>query len=161
MTNLFVKMKKKRESKSIVLAALIFSLLITSLLGLILVSWYMKEHFCNIICLILLIISIFIVSLTAALEGECEVGYNMCNLPGDLIEVEKYAENSYCVTIKRAPAGYKYCDGYDSNEVRHFYLARLTHSYEMWDMYKYKGDISKSLSYEEYKYLAQKGENKK
>ena len=158
MTNLFVKMKKKRESKSIVLAALIFSLVITSLLGLILVSWYMKEHFCNIICLILLIISIFMVSLTAALEGECEVGYNMCNLPEDLIEVEKYAENSYCVTIKRAPEGYKYCDGYDPNEVRHFYLSRLRNSYELWDMYKYKGDVSKSLSYEEYKYLASKGE---
>lgn len=158
MANLFVKMKKKRESKSIVLASVIFSLLIASLLGIILVSWYMKEHFCNIIFLILLIISIFIVSLKVALEGDYAVGYNMCNLPEDLIDVEKYAENSYCLTIKRAPAGYIYCDGYDSNEVRHFYLARLRSSYEIWDMYKYKGDISKSLSYEEYKYLAMKGE---
>ena len=105
MTNLFVKMKKKRESKSIVLASVIFSLLITSLLGIILVSWYMKEHFCNIIFLILLIISIFMVSLKVTLEGEYAVGYNMCNLPEDLIDVEKYAENSYCLTIKRAPAG--------------------------------------------------------
>lgn len=108
MANLFVKMKKKRESKSIVLTSVIFSLLIASLLGIILVSWYMKEHFCNIIFLILLIISIFIVSLKVALEGEYAVGYNMCNLPEDLIDVEKYAENSYCLTIKRAPAGYIY-----------------------------------------------------
>ena len=106
MTNLFVKMKKKRESKSIVLASIIFSLLITSLLGIILFSWYMKEHFCNIIFLILLIISIFIVSLKVSLEGEYAVGYDMRNLPEDLIDVEKYAENSYCLTIKRAPAGY-------------------------------------------------------
>lgn len=158
MTKLFVKTIKRSESKSAIVVSLIFSSLITSLLGILLILAYMEKPFCNIIFLILIIISIFVLSLIGSLDREYVVGYNMCNLPEDLVDVKKYAENGYHVTIKRAPAGYKYCDGYDINEVRHFYLTRLRNSYELWDMYKYKGDISKSLSYEEYKYLAKKGE---
>ena len=83
---------------------------------------------------------------------------NISDLPDDLFFVKKEPVSGYLVCIERLPEGYKYYDDNDPNESRYFNMNNILGSYTLWDKYDYVGNYDEKIPYEEYRYLARKGE---
>ena len=162
--NLIIRKEKRYKSITGIIEAIVPSLLLTLFLEIVPIGAYINPPSYDVRYLIASFIIAFLPIFVFFLRIDRVIGYNICSLPNEFIEVRKcHVEGMYEITIKGVPEGYGYYDNYDSNKYRYFYLSNITTflggtTYNIWDKHKYVGNYRGNLSYEQYRYLARKGE---
>lgn len=158
---LIIRKEKRYKSVGGIIVAMLLSLPITLIVAA-LIGKYIDSRSYDVRYIIGSSIIVFLTSFAIFVMKDRTISFDIREMPDNLMRVHKECvDDMYTVAIDGLPEGYEYYDGYKG--YRCFYLSKIVtwmrgKSYSLWDKNEYVGNYSGSLSYEEYRYLARKGE---
>lgn len=158
---LIIRKEKRYKSVEGIIVAMLLSVPITLIIAA-LIGKYIDSRSYDVKYVIGSSIIVFLTSFVIFVMKDRTISFDICKMPDNLMRVYKEClDDMYTVAIDGLPEGYEYYDGYKG--YRCFYLSKIVtwmggKSYSLWDKDEYVGNYSGRLTYEEYRYLARKGE---
>lgn len=158
---LIIRKEKRYKSITGIMVAILLSVPI-ALITAALIGMYIDPRSYDVRYVIGSSIIVFLTSFVIFVMKDRIISFDIREMSDNLMRVHKgCVDDMYTVVIDGLPEGYEYYDGYKG--YRCFYLSKIVpfiggKTYNLCDKDEYVGNYSGRLSYEEYRYLARKGE---